>query len=123
MGSNTIFWVIVAIIVVDMIVERWLAWKNQLSLKKPIPAELEGLYDEKKYRKMMNYNAEKGRFSALTSVFSFALIMLLLFLGGFAWLDGEVRAMTENPILQVLLYFAALAIASDVLGMPFTLKR
>ena len=121
MGQNTIFWIIIGIIVVDMIIERWLAWKNQLSLKDPIPLELEGLYDEEKYRKMMDYNAEKGRFSALTSVFSFVLIMLLLFLEGFAWLDVEVRAMSDNAIVQVLLYFAALAIASDILGMPFTL--
>lgn len=104
-----------------MMLERWLAWKNQQSLKNPIPAELEGLYGEEKYRKMMDYNAEKARFSAITSVFSFVLIMLLLFLGGFAWLDSEVRLISDNAIIQVLLYFAALAITSDILGMPFSL--
>lgn len=121
MQSQTIFWIIVGIIVVDMIVERGLAILNQRSLKNPIPAELAGLYDEEEYAKMMAYNREKGRFGILTSIFSFVLILLMLFLGGFAWLDGLVHSYTEQPIFQALLYFGALAVASDVLGLPFGL--
>lgn len=121
MQAQHIFTIMVIIIVADMLMERVLALLNERSLKKPIPEELEGLYDADAYAKMMAYNREKSRFGLLSSLFSFVLIMFMLFFDGFAWLDFEVRAMSESPIAQALLFFAALAVASDILGLPFSL--
>jgi STE24 endopeptidase len=45
----------------------------------------------------------------------------MLFLGGFHTVDGWARAITSHPVLQVLVFFGILGLASDLLNTPFNL--
>ena len=82
-----IFWTIIGIILLDFIFEKVLDYLNYKNMKDEIPAELEGIYDEEKYRKSQQYEKVNSRFSLLTSLFSLSLILVMLFAGGFGLLD------------------------------------
>lgn len=117
--ENTIFWIIIAIVLFDFIFEKVLDYLNFTHLKETIPAELKGIYDEDSYSKSQQYEKVSLRFSLVTSSFSFILILLMLFIGGFGWLDEWVRSVSENIYLRTLLFFGVLGLAFDLISLPF----
>ena len=119
--AEMIFYIIVAILVFDYFLERLLDYLNSLLWSNKLPEELEGIYDADKYRKSQEYTRTNTRFSIYSDTLSFLAMMLMLFLGGFAYLDREVWTVTENPILMSLLFFGILALASDLLSLPFSI--
>src|SRR2546430_13950204 len=103
---NTFFIIIVSIIVLDFIIDKYLDYLNLKSWSMELPKEAEGIYDAEKYRKSMEYYKTNHRFGLLTSSFSFILTLVMLLAGGFGWIDGTiVRKITEQPVLMALLFF------------------
>lgn len=121
MKPEVIFYIIIAIIVLNFLLERWLSWLNDKNSSETLPDELKGIYDEEKYAKQRAYDKVKGKFSIISSSFSFALILLMLFFKGFAFVDDLAKTITENAILLPLVFFAILIVASDILTTPFSL--
>ncbi len=119
--EQTIFYIIIAIIVFDYLLERFLDYLNATKRTTELPKELEGIYDAEKYKKSQEYDKVKSRFSFFTSTLSLIAMLLILFLGGFAWLDDFVRQYTTNPILMALLFFGILGFAADLLSTPLSL--
>jgi STE24 endopeptidase len=118
---NTIFVIIVLIVAADFLLERYLDYLNARKWSTGLPEELKDVYDADQYKKQQEYKRVNDRFSMITSSFSFILIMLMLFLGGFRLVDGWARDITQNAILLVLLFFGILAMASDIINTPFSL--
>lgn len=119
--AEVIFYIIVAILVFDYFLERLLDYLNSLLWSNKLPEELEGIYGADKYKKSQEYTRTNTRFSIYSDTISFLAMMLMLFLGGFAFLDHEVWAVTDHPILMSLLFFGILALASDLLSLPFSI--
>lgn len=119
--EQTIFWIIIAIIVFDFLFEKVLDYLNVKNMKDEIPEELEGIYEEEKYKKSQQYSRTNTRFSLITSLFSLILILAMLFGGGFGLLDEWIRNTTQNIYLQTLLFFGILGLASDLLSTPFSI--
>lgn len=121
MTAQTIFYIILIIIIADFIFERVLDYLNTTRMSEVIPDELKGIYDEEKYCKSQQYLRVNKKFGMLTSSLSFLAIIAMLLLGGFAWLDDTIRQWTENPIWLAILFFGLLGLASDILSTPFSL--
>lgn len=121
MSAETIFYIIIAIITLNYLLERWLDWLNDRASSDKLPKELEGIYDEERYEKARAYDKAKSKFSAISSTFSLVLMLGMLFFGGFAYVDGLAQEITSHPILLPLLFFAILIVASDILTTPFSL--
>lgn len=119
MNSETLFYIYLSVIVIHFLFGRWLEFLNSRARMQPVPEEGKGIYDEEKYLKSQRYHAEHDRFGRIESFFSFSVMMVFLFLDGFAWLDGCVREITDNPLLVSLLFFFILAVANDIIGIPF----
>lgn len=119
--EQTLFYIIIGIIVFDFLFDRLIDYLNIRRWSNILPAELQGIYDEQKYRTSQDYQKENMRFKLILSFLSFALILIFLFSDGFAWLDGLVRQLTEHPILMALLFFGIIGLVSDLLGIPFDL--
>ncbi|NLI71199.1 MAG: M48 family metallopeptidase [Bacteroidales bacterium] len=117
--AKTVFIIIIIILIVDFIFERFLAYLNIRSSKQPIPELLSGIYDEAKYKKQQMYLNVNSRFGMITTTFSFLIIMLMFGFGGFGWLDSVVNEWFASPILVSLVFFAILFIANDILSTPF----
>jgi STE24 endopeptidase len=121
MNPETVFTIIVAIVVFNYIFSRILEYLNATRYGAPIPKELEDVYDKEKYRKSMAYKKVNYRFAILTGTFSLAVILLMLFYGGFAFADNLVRHVTQHPIPVALLFFGLLMLASDLINIPFAI--
>ncbi len=117
---NTIFYIIIAITTVDFALERYLDFLNRKSLNPLLPEELKDVFEADQYRKQQEYKRVNDRFSSITSTFNFVIILLMLFFGGFALVDGWARDITAHPVLLVLVFFGILAVAMDLIGTPFS---
>jgi STE24 endopeptidase len=115
-----LFFIIVGIIAFDFILERFLDYLNSKKWSAELPDEVKDVYDAERYRKQQEYKRVNDRFSLITSSFSFLLILLMLFLGGFHMVDGWARSITPHPVFVVLIFFGILALASDLLTTPFS---
>ena len=118
MDSSSILILILVIVSIDFVFEQTLDLLNLRSQKDTIPASMKDYYDEEKYRKSLDYHRVTGNFSFVTSAFSFILSFLLLYFGGFGWLDSLLRAEISNEIVLSLSFFGVLFIASDILTTP-----
>jgi STE24 endopeptidase len=118
---NTVFIAIVVILVVDFTLERYLDYLNSRRRSTQLPDELKDVFDAEQYRRQQEYKKVNDRFSLLTSSFSFLVILLMLFLGGFSLVDGWARGITAQPVLIVLVFFAILGLVADLMGTPFSL--
>lgn len=116
---NTIFWLIIAIIIFDYLLEKFLDYLNYTKMQESVPEELTGIYDEEKYRKSQQYEKVNLSFSMITGTFSFILILVLLFTQGFAFLDNYVISVSQNNYLRALLFFGILGLGMDLISIPF----
>lgn len=118
---QTVFYIIIAIILFDYILERILDYLNSTYWSNEIPAELGGIYDADKYKKSQDYERATTRFSIFSSTLSLVVLLVLLFTGGFAWLDNFVRQYTDNPIWMAILFFGIFGLAADLLSTPLSI--
>jgi len=117
---NTIFFIILGIIVLSFIFEKVLEYLNLKHIFPELPKEVEDVYDAESYKKSQLYKTINTRFTFVTSSFSFILTLLLLFLGGFGWVNDFAFSLFNNYILVALIFFGILMFASDILSTPFS---
>src|SRR5512147_2000152 len=109
---NTVFVILVVILVLDFLLERYLDFLNSRSRNTELSPELNDVYDAEKYRKQQEYKKANERFALITNSFSFVLILVMLFFGGFSMVDQWARSITDNPILIVLVFFCILGLGA-----------
>ena len=118
--SQTLFYIIIGLVVADFIFERILEYLNSTQWSDRLPEEVKGIYDEEKYRQQQAYERVNYRFSMISSSFSFALLLLMFVFAGFAWVNSLAFSVSANSILIALVFFGILMFASDVLTTPFS---
>ncbi|HHN48760.1 MAG TPA: M48 family peptidase, partial [Bacteroidales bacterium] len=123
MTPEILFRIIIAILVIDYVFGLWLDYLNYRHRTASIPEELEGIYNKEQYHKQQAYESVNTRFGFITGIFSFLVLMIFLLAGGFAWLDGLIRNITDHPVLMALLFFGILMLASDIIGTPFAVYQ
>lgn len=119
--ADILFWFIIGFIVFEYVFSRILDYLNHKHWSSEVPEEMKDVYDEEKYRKAQDYEKAKGRIGLISSTLSFILILGLLLFDGFAWLDEWVRQYTEQPIPMALLFFGVIGLASEIIGLPFSI--
>jgi STE24 endopeptidase len=121
MNPETIWIVIVSILLFNYGLERLLSYLNQSRMSSDLPEELQGIYELEEYKKSQEYDKANSSFGFITSTFSILLMLAMLYFDGFALLDGFIRDYTTHPILMAMMFFGLLMIASDILGLPFSI--
>ena len=117
---NFFFFLIAVIIIIGHIQGLYLDYLNNKMWSDAVPEQLRGIINKDKYRLSQNYSRTNTRFSNITSTFFFVVILLMLFLGGFAWIDNIARSVSDNPIVVSIIFFGIIGLASDLLGLPFS---
>lgn len=118
---NTLFWIIVVILLADFIVGIILDWLNIRAWSQELPPELAGLYDAEKYRTSQRYFLDNLRFGWVTGSFSLLIMLCMLFFGGFALADRFASAYGQSEVVISLIFFGVLALSFDILQTPFSL--
>ncbi len=119
--EQILFYLIVAILLLNFAFDKYLDYLNISVLKPEVPDALKGIYNKEKYKKSQLYTKTNTRFSLFSSTFGLLLLLLLLFGNGFALLDHWIRGYTTNVYWQTLLFFGLLGFLYDILTLPFQL--
>ncbi len=99
--------------------ETILEYLNLKAQRRDIPDDITAFYDRSKYLRSLDYHRDRTRFGFLTSGFGVLVSVAMLGFGGFGMLDAFLRPLIENEIALALAFFGILAIASDLITMPF----
>lgn len=119
MTPDILFTIILIIIIAGFVFDQWINYLNTTTRSNILPEALKGFYDEATYSRQQEYEKVNSKFSLVSDIFSFAAILGMLFLGGFAWIDELVRSWSGSAILQSIFFFGILGFASDLIGLPF----
>jgi STE24 endopeptidase len=84
-----------------------------------IPLQLEGIYNKEDYARQQEYQKTSSRFGLYTSLFSFIIMVAILLLGLFGWLDELLRQYIDNEIVLTLAFFGLIYIINDIITLPF----
>ena len=121
MTPETVFALIIGILVFNYIFSRIMEFLNARKYGDPVPSGLEDVYEKDEYERSMKYKKVNYRFAILTGAFSFIIIMFMFFLDGFAFADQLARNISSSPIVVALLFFGGLMLASDLINIPFSI--
>jgi STE24 endopeptidase len=119
MKAETLFYIIIAIIIVNFIKDKILDAINAKHYNDPIPEELKDVYNTDEYIKSQAYKATNYKFGIWTSLFSLVLTLAFLLLDGFEYVDNIARSYSDKPIIIGLIFFGIIMIASDIITTPF----
>ena len=120
MNSETLFYIIISIIIINFIKDQVLDALNAKRFNDEIPEELSDVFDETEYKKSQRYKATNYRFGIWSSLFSLSLTIGFLFLDGFEYVDNIARSYSENPIVIALIFFGIIMFISDIISTPFS---
>ena len=120
MTPETLFYIIIAILVISFIIDQTLDYLNAKHFNDPLPTELQDVFDKEEYQKSQLYKGERYRFSILATSVSLVATLLFFFLDGFAYVDGLARSVSSNEIIIALVFFGIIMVASDILSTPFS---
>lgn len=123
MEKTVLFYVILAILVVQYLVHQFLEYLNAQRFKSTLPPELSDVFDEKEYQKSQEYKLANYRFGLLSDGFSLVLTLCFLWFGGFEWIDQLTRSISQNIIPMALIFFGLITFGSAILGLPFSYYR
>ena len=120
MTSETLFYILISILIISFFVDKVLDALNAKHYKDPIPPELSDVYEEEDYLKSQNYKKANDRFSSIASSISLVVTLFFFYLDGFAFVDEWARTFSDNTIIIALIFFGSIMFASDLLSTPFS---
>jgi STE24 endopeptidase len=86
-----------------------------------VPAKLKDIIDKESYSRSQNYYRENKKVGNIASTINLLVVLVLLFLAGFAWVDSIARIISGNEIIISILFFGIIGLATDIGHMPFNL--
>jgi len=115
-----IYWIIIAIIIIDFLVENYLEYLNTTRMGTDLPDEVKDVYDRKEYARQQSYQRENHRFGMISGTFGFLIILSMFLFYGFAYVNSIAQSITDNSILAALIFFGVLMFAFDIINTPFS---
>lgn len=119
MTAQTLFYILIAIIVIKFIIDQIIDFLNAKHFGDTLPKEVADVYDETAYLKSQEYKKVNFKFSSVISLFSISLTLLFFLLDGFSFVDEIARNYSDNSIVIALLFFGIIMLGSDVITTPF----
>ena len=120
MQPTTLFYILIAILIISFSIDKILDTLNSKHFDDEIPNKLKDVYDKEEYQKSQSYKKTNDQFSNLTAAFSLILTLVFFFLDGFKYVDDFARNFTDNPILVALIFFGIIMFGSEILTTPFS---
>ena len=107
-----------------LLLETYLKQRNIQSMqrnKNAIPARFIQVVTEEEYKKSINYNTERIRFSIYTAVISVSVLLLFTIGGLLSWLTTVVLGITQSNILGVVLLGLFLVLLNELIDIPLSI--
>lgn len=119
MTGSILFIIIITILVVNFVKEELISFVNAKHFNDVVPKELADVYDEQEYKKSQSYKLTNYKFSSVSGVFSFVITLLFFLLDGVAWVQHWAEQITQNLLLQTLVFFGIIGVVSSLIQIPF----
>jgi STE24 endopeptidase len=94
---------------------------NLSHLKRDLPDEFKGVFEQEKYVASLNYQRAGVYFEFVRRTLSFLATILFIVLGGFNWADQLARDFHLNTIVTSLVFLGILSILRFLLQLPFSI--
>lgn len=94
---------------------------NRKALSPSLPGEFSEIFDSEEYSRAQEYSRTGMGFDNISGAFSTLATIIFILCGGFNFLDLWARGFGFGNIGTGLLFFAGLAILSDIISLPFSL--
>jgi STE24 endopeptidase len=117
--AEVILYIIIGFIVFEFALSKTLSWLNMKTWDKPLPEEVKDLYDSKKYADAKEYAKANNKLGTISATLSLVITIAFLYFKGFAWVDEIARGFSDSPILQALIFFGIISLASGIISLPF----
>ncbi len=119
MNPTTVFYILIAIIVINFIIDFILDSLNAKQYGATLPNELQDVYPNEEYQKSMDYKKTNHRFSLFTNLFSIVLTLAFFIFDGFKLVNDFALSFSDNPIIVGLIFFGIIMIGNDIINLPF----
>lgn len=113
----------ILILILGFAGELFLDYLNLRQRKKELPASIRSVYLDDRYKTQQEYESANDKLSSLSGFISLIIILLMLMLHGFAWMDQELRNFTNHPIWLPFFFFAIISVVTNVINLPFSYYR
>jgi len=123
MQPTTLFYILIAILVINFIIDKILDTLNSKHFNDAIPSELADVYEKEEYEKSQAYKKTNAKFANITGGFSLALTLAFFFFDGFKYIDEIARIYSSNTIIITLIFFGMILIGSDIINTPFSIYK
>ncbi len=115
--------VVLAALVAKLLLHTVADTLNVRALERGTPGAVRALYSEEDYERSVRYVRAATPVEVVERALLLAVILAFWFLGGFGWLDAQVRAAVDGEVLRGLLYVGSLVAGYAAVGLPFDLYR
>ncbi|WP_462318732.1 M48 family metallopeptidase [Marinilabilia sp.] len=123
MNHTILFYIIIAILLIDTLWGWLLEELNRRSWAEKVPERLADVYPQEKFEKQKQYRKVNHRFGKISSTFSLVVLLVFLWFNGFAVVDDLVMKLTDHWLWRPLFFFAAIGFASFLIGLPFSVYQ
>mmetsp|Transcript_12406 Transcript_12406/g.16095 ORF Transcript_12406/g.16095 Transcript_12406/m.16095 type:complete len:436 (-) Transcript_12406:350-1657(-) len=120
-SASIFLFICLAGVLVDFFLSSVIKVLEWFSIGSEIPQELDGIYDEEKYRKSQAYSKENIRLSAVISAFSLCITLTVWFTGTFGYLDVFLRKSSLSETVRGISYMVILYVVEAIISFPFSL--
>ena len=121
MDYGFLWYVIVAVLLLEWGWDQALEGLNRKSWAAHVPERLKDVFPEDKFQKQKDYRRVNHSFSLINSVTSLLLILVVLFLHGFGWLDARLENFGLSPFWHSLVFLGVVGLLSTALSLPFSI--
>ncbi len=120
MTPQNILFILLAILLVNFILDQVIDFSNFKWIGKKVPDTVSDVYEEEKYATSQAYQRENAKFSFLTNTISFGLFFVVIAFGVLGKADTYITTnFTDNTILRALIFFGAAFVINDIITLPF----
>ena len=120
MTATTLFYIIIAILVISFVIDKILDALNAKHFNDVLSPEIADVYDDDDYKKSQQYKKTNYKFGIITSTFSLLLTLAFFIFDGFSYVDTMARQYSDNSVLVALIFFGIIMIGSDIITTPFS---
>ncbi|MDG2082921.1 MAG: M48 family metallopeptidase, partial [Candidatus Actinomarina sp.] len=106
------------------LLETYLKQRNIQSMednKEAIPERFVGVVTEEEYKKSINYNTERIRFSMLTALISVGVLLLFTTGGLLNSLTKVVQGVTQSNVVGIILLGLFIVLIDEIIGIPLAI--
>ena len=119
MTSESLTYLLLGILIFGFLMPKILEYLQVSMPQQPVPPVLAEYLTEAKLVEAKSYQKDNFKFKLITSSFTFLLTFLFITQGWFGQIDSWIGGLGFSPILNSLLFFGLVFIASDILSLPF----